>query len=253
MHQKYPRQGLVRVRMVPKSFRISALVLKQVARVRPNAAASAAGIPLGVLLGWYRRKSLVPVVRWAIRALSIGTSTGINFVGKSVTIMYGGKLYLGGGVSIGNYGYLNCFSLQGVHLGKGVTIREFCWLQCSSHPSNPGLSLVVGASTYIGPRALIGVGGAVSIGSRCQIGGDFTVVAENHAQDVDGSTSSSVVTRVGVVIGDDCWFGHGVTVLDGVVLGDRVVVGAGAVVTRSFPSGSRIAGVPARLLKGDVP
>ncbi|MGA4577388.1 hypothetical protein [Limisphaera sp. VF-2] len=37
--------------------------------------------------------------------------------------------------------------------------------------------------------------------------------------------------------------------MPGVELGDDVIVGAGAVVTRSFPSGSVLVGVPARPLR----
>ena len=52
-----------------------------------------------------------------------------------------------------------------------------------------------------------------------------------------------------VRIGDGCWLGERAIVLPGVELGPRCVVGAGAVVTRSFPAGSVVAGVPARLLR----
>jgi len=38
-------------------------------------------------------------------------------------------------------------------------------------------------------------------------------------------------------------------ILKNVILGDRCVVGAGAVVTKTFPTGSVVAGVPARLLR----
>lgn len=52
-----------------------------------------------------------------------------------------------------------------------------------------------------------------------------------------------------VVIGRHCWLGSNAVVLPGVVLGDNVVVGAGAVVTKSFPAGSVLAGVPARVIR----
>jgi acetyltransferase-like isoleucine patch superfamily enzyme len=52
-----------------------------------------------------------------------------------------------------------------------------------------------------------------------------------------------------VRIGDGCWLGERAIVLPGVELGPRCVVGAGAVVTRSFPAGSVIAGVPGRILR----
>ena len=52
-----------------------------------------------------------------------------------------------------------------------------------------------------------------------------------------------------VLIGNGCWIGAKAVILKDVTLGDCCVVAAGAVVTRSFPEGSVVAGVPARLLK----
>jgi serine acetyltransferase len=49
-------------------------------------------------------------------------------------------------------------------------------------------------------------------------------------------------------VGKRCWIASNAVILPGVQLGDDVVVGAGAVVNRSFPSGSVIGGVPARIL-----
>lgn len=43
------------------------------------------------------------------------------------------------------------------------------------------------------------------------------------------------VTREGIVIEDDCWLGHGVTVLDGVTIGKGSVTLAGSVVTKDIP------------------
>lgn len=52
-----------------------------------------------------------------------------------------------------------------------------------------------------------------------------------------------------VRVGDGCWLGERAIVLPGVELGPRCVVGASSVVTRSFPAGSVVAGIPARLLR----
>jgi acetyltransferase-like isoleucine patch superfamily enzyme len=170
------------------------------------------------------------------------------FVGRGVVIEYARMLHVGRSVQLGAGVRITALSRHGVHLGDGVTIREQGWIQCSSHPANPGDGLWVGARTYIGPRATIGVGGPVRIGRECQLGANVTLIAENHEVTEEGASAHDVLRR-GIRIGDGCWLGHGATVLDGVELGDRCVVGAGAVVTRSFPAGTTVVGVPARAVR----
>lgn len=60
-----------------------------------------------------------------------------------------------------------------------------------------------------------------------------------------------IVDRLGdrqgpVLIGEEVWLAHGVTVLPGVIIGDRSAVSAGAVVDRDVPAGSLAFGSPLR-------
>ncbi len=52
-----------------------------------------------------------------------------------------------------------------------------------------------------------------------------------------------------VTIRRDVYIGANVTILQGVEIGESSVVGAGAVVNKSVPAGSVVAGVPARIIK----
>lgn len=226
---------------------VDRLVSGVVNRIRPQPGRDSS-VPTSVLLGWYLRRGGLAAVRGLLRAPLFGGATIPLFIGRGVVIEYSSRVFAGRSVQIGSGTRITAFSKQGVHLGDGVTIREQGWIQCSSHPSDPGEGLWVGEHTYIGPRSTVGVGGPIRIGARCQLGANVTLIAENHAVTDEGVSAHGVVRR-GIAIGDGCWLGHGVTVTDGVELGERCVVGAGAVVTRSFPDGSVIAGVPARSLR----
>jgi acetyltransferase-like isoleucine patch superfamily enzyme len=204
-------------------------------------------VGFNALVGWYLRKGLLSGIR-GLSAQPRWDAKFPLFLGARCSISYARHMRTGRYVVLGKGSTINALSVSGVEIGDRVTVRENAWIQCSSHPSNPGVGLIIGDSTYIGPSVIIGVGGQVRIGSNCQIGSGVTLVAENHAVDDSGQPSPSDVIREGIEIGDNCWIGHRATILDGVILGENCVVGAGAVVTKSFPAGSRIAGVPARAI-----
>ena len=52
-----------------------------------------------------------------------------------------------------------------------------------------------------------------------------------------------------IVVGNNCYFGVGCTVLGPVRIGNNVTVGAGAVVTNDIPDNCMVAGVPAKVMK----
>jgi acetyltransferase-like isoleucine patch superfamily enzyme len=58
------------------------------------------------------------------------------------------------------------------------------------------------------------------------------------------------IKRRGVLIGNDVFIGHNVTILPGVdKIGDGAVIGAGAVVTKDVPDFAIVAGNPAKIIK----
>ncbi|MBT1161021.1 MULTISPECIES: serine O-acetyltransferase [Bifidobacterium] len=78
------------------------------------------------------------------------------------------------------------------------------------------------------------IGESSIIGERCNIRQNITI-GHSHGKYP--------------IIGNDVFIGAGAIILGGITIGDGCVIGAGAVVTRSFPPNSVIAGVPAKLLK----
>lgn len=51
-----------------------------------------------------------------------------------------------------------------------------------------------------------------------------------------------------VKIGNNVWLGENVTILKNIEIGDNVIIGAGSIVTKSIPSNSVAAGVPAKII-----
>jgi maltose O-acetyltransferase len=80
--------------------------------------------------------------------------------------------------------------------------------------------------------------------------GDNVLVGPNCCFTTSGHPVEASVRREGlqyaspITVGDDVWFGAGVTVCPGVSIGSDVVIGAGSVVVRDIPSHVVAVGVP---------
>lgn len=127
--------------------------------------------------------------------------------------------------------------------GKMITIKENVEIY---HPHK----LILGNRSGFGRNNVIDAVGEISIGDNVRFGPNVMVATMAHAKhgEVIGQAAKSVKK---VTIGNDVWVGNGVTILPGVTIGDRVIIAAGAVVTKQFPSDVLIAGIPAKIIKGD--
>ena len=196
-------------------------------------------------IGYLLAKGGRPMGRGFLWSLVRGRRPNGLLLGPHISFVMQNRLRVGRGVSIGGYSYVDCSAEHGVFLADRVTLRERAWIQGRSGLNQPADGLWIGVGTYIGPNAVLGIGGAIRIGASVQIGAGFTVSAESHAADASGSYVSGHISRKGVTIGDRCWIGNNVSVLDGVEIGEGSVIGAGSVVTRSLLPFSVAYGVPA--------
>jgi acetyltransferase-like isoleucine patch superfamily enzyme len=159
-------------------------------------------------------------------------------------ISWGRFLRLGDGV------LLSSMSSGGITLGNNVSIGAYSRLVVCTSPQQPCGFIRIGNSVGVGEFAYLGGTGGLEIGDECIIGQYFSCHPENHiTANPDQPIRFQGVTRSGIRIGNNCWIGSKVTILDGVSIGEGCVIAAGAVVNRSFPPGSILGGVPARLLR----
>jgi acetyltransferase-like isoleucine patch superfamily enzyme len=107
----------------------------------------------------------------------------------------------------------------------------------------------IGSYNYFNRNLMIDACKQITIGDHNMFGPDVYITDSNHQFSLGEYPSSLPMDKGTVNIGNGCWIGAKVCILKDVTLGDHCVVAAGAVVTKSFPAGSLIGGVPAKLLR----
>lgn len=180
-------------------------------------------------------------------------SSGLLFIGTRVKVSHAYQLSAGKNMIIEDNVYINALSEQGIIVGDNVSIARNSILICTGVIAHKGVGITIGDGTGINARAYLSGQGGIQIGSEVIFGPDVKIFSENHNYaDQHLTIKAQGVTRKGVIIGDNCWLGAGVTVLDGVTIGKGCVIAAGSVVNRSIPDNSIAAGIPAKIIKNRI-
>jgi acetyltransferase-like isoleucine patch superfamily enzyme len=131
------------------------------------------------------------------------------------------------------------------------------------HPDNRTRKELLRLSDVaIGPDTVINRGiliedlyqyGVVTFGARVSVAANVSVIAVASANnsrlaDIPDVRQQLMVSGT-VKVGDDAWLGANCVILPNVEIGCGAIVGAGAVVTKSVPSYTIVAGVPARAIR----
>ncbi|MBE9236551.1 acyltransferase [Anabaena aphanizomenioides LEGE 00250] len=195
----------------------------------------------------------IPAIFWGPQLRRLVYRRLFAAMGKRVYIQHGVEFLSTTSIEIGNgvHIFKNVrLDAKGhpnnqIYLGNGVAIERNVDIGCLENTC-----IHIEEDTFIGPNVCIAGPGNITIGKQCMIASQSGIYANNHNfTDTLLPMQKQGVTRQGIVIEDDCWLGHGVTVLDGVTIGKGSVIGAGAVVTKDIPPYSVAVGIPAKVIK----
>ncbi|MBR1404382.1 MAG: acyltransferase [Treponema sp.] len=146
--------------------------------------------------------------------------------------------------------FIDALSLNGVHFGSHVSVGCFTRIECTGSLATLGEGFKCGNNCGLGTNCFYGAAGGIEIGNDVIIGNYVSFHSENHVfLDTEVPIRLQGTNHRGIKIGNNCWIGAKVTILDGVKIGNGCVVAAGAVVTKDFPDNVVIGGVPARIIK----
>ena len=167
----------------------------------------------------------------------------------------GGRILIGNNVFIGRNVYLIANDEDSsIEIGDNVEIRD--GVRIYARNITIGSNVTLGENTFL--SGVISIKSGAWVARACDISGEVEVgkcilgpfvacVSQDHRRLTDGSVCLDNKGRgEKISIEDGAWLGMRAIVLKNVTIKRNVVVGSGAVVTKTFPEGAVLVGVPAR-------
>lgn len=165
-----------------------------------------------------------------------------KYFGQRTKLDISGQVRIGKNVYIGDDVMLIVENGASLIIGDNSFIGESCYIKCF------GGKVEIGRNVSINSKSFLNGCGGLKIGDNTRIGTQSIMIASNHKFDDPDVLFKDAITKEGISIGQNNWFGARVTVLDGVHITDNVVVGACSLVTKKINEAGVYVGTPVKKL-----
>jgi maltose O-acetyltransferase len=151
-------------------------------------------------------------------------------------------------------GLLRSYNLAEALLERQTILRQLLGQIGRDSIIEPPFYCVYGQNIHIGDHVYLNVScvildcNEVRIGHHVMMGPAVQIYTAAHLLQAEARIQGWEVAKP-IVIEDRVWLGGGAILLPGVTIGRNAVVGAGAVVSRSVPANTVVAGNPARVIR----
>ena len=225
------------------------LINKVITKIKKEPYEIDEAITFGTIVGVIFERGMM-VLRGIFKKTFLKKSKGILFIGKRVKIKNKKKIAFNGSATIEDGCFIQALSKGGITVGNNFSLGRNSIIECTGVIRELGEELIIGDNVGIAANAFIAMRGKVEIGSNTIFGPNVSIHAENHNfSNIDKPIKLQGATRKGVKIGEDCWIGSKVVILDGVTIGSHSIIAAGAVVTKDIPEYCIAGGIPAKVIK----
>src|SRR6266700_654191 len=139
----------------------------------------------------------------------------------------------------------------GARIGNDVRFRSPLVIH-NSRPEKDRYyqNLQVGDHCYLGRELFLDLQDKIVIEDKVTISHRVMILTHTDAGTSPLKDQFIATSQAPVIIRRGAYVGANVTILEGVEIGESSIVGAGAVVTRSVPPSTVVAGVPAKVING---
>lgn len=151
------------------------------------------------------------------------------------------------------FGRLFMFYWVNCIIGKGkATIGKGCKIQPTVIFRQPEL-IFIGDNCSLNHNNIFQAGkktAKIVLGNNVLTAANCMFIAYSHGWEaINTPIMYQDCYDASIIIDDDVWIGHGVTILAGVHVGKGAIIGAGSVVTKDVPSNAIVGGCPAKIIK----
>jgi acetyltransferase-like isoleucine patch superfamily enzyme len=173
------------------------------------------------------------------------------YIGNNTVLKARSVFSFGKNVTISANCYIDSLSSDGVVLGDNVSLGKNITIEATGSIKTIGKGLKVGSNVGLGSYNFFGCAGGIEIGDDTIMGNFISMHSENHNyENATIPIRLQGVNHKGIKIGNNCWIGAKVTILDGAIVEDGCIIAAGALLTEGrYQENGIYGGVPAKLLK----